>query len=131
MAPSVLLLTPEGGRFVCDSRYTVQAGKEITDLQVVENRQRQEGIADLVRQAGLSGWDLRLPIQRSASRAWQPGSRVSLVALGPELDTIRNCKDADELEQLAQVAALGSAAFLMRCCRRFTLHARVRAGPAA
>ncbi len=108
-----LLLTPEGGRFVCDSRYTVQAGKEITDLQVVENSQRQEGIADLVRQAGA----VRLGFEAAHTTVSQhqglaarlPG--VSLVALGPELDTIRNCKDADELEQLAQVAALGSAAF--------------------
>ena len=108
-----LLLSPEGGWFVCDSRYTVQAGKEVADLQLVEQAQRQEAIADLVRQSG----GCRVGFEASHTTVTQhqglavrlPG--VTLVGLGPELDTVRNCKDVSELEQLEQVADLASAAF--------------------
>ena len=108
-----LLLSPEGGWFVCDSRYTVQAGKEVTDLLLVEQAQRQEAVADLVRQSG----GYRVGFEASHTTVTQhqglaarlPG--VTLVGLGSELDAVRNCKDAGELEQLEQVADLASAAF--------------------
>ena len=108
-----LLLSPEGGWFVCDSRYTVQAGKEVADLLLVEQAQRQEAVADLVRQSG----GYRVGFEASHTTVTQhqglaarlPG--VTLVGLGPELDAVRNCKDAGELEQLEQVADLASAAF--------------------
>ena len=108
-----LLLSQEGGWFVCDSRYTVQAGKEVADLLLVEQAQRQEAVADLVRQSG----GYRVGFEASHTTVTQhqglaarlPG--VTLVGLGPELDAVRNCKDAGELEQLEQVADLASAAF--------------------
>lgn len=108
-----LLLSQEGGWFVCDSRYTVQAGKEVADLLLVEQAQRQEAVADLVRQSG----GYRVGFEASHTTVTQhqglvarlPG--VTLVGLGPELDAVRNCKDGSELEQLEQVAGLASAAF--------------------
>jgi len=106
-----LLLTPDGGWFVCDSRYTLQASAEVSGLTVVEQAQRQEGIVDLVRQA--RGRRLGFEATHTTVSGHQgllgrlPD--ITLVALGPELDTIRNCKDARELEQLSQVAALASA----------------------
>lgn len=108
-----LLLSPEGGWFVCDSRYTVQAGKEVADLLLIEQAQRQEAVADLVRQSG----GYRVGFEASHTTVTQhqglaarlPG--VTLVGLGSELDAVRNCKDAGELEQLEQVADLASAAF--------------------
>lgn len=107
-----LLLTPEGGWFICDSRYTVQASKEVVGLTVVEQSQRQEGVADLVRQSG--GYRLGFEAAHTTVSNHQglaarlPG--VTLIALGPELDAIRSCKDAVELEQLSRVASLASAA---------------------
>ena len=106
-----LLLTPEGGWFVCDSRYTVQAAKEVVGLTVVEQAQRQEGIADLIRQAG--GHRVGFEAAHTTVSHHQgllailPG--VTLLAIGPELDTVRNCKDTGELEQLSRVAELASA----------------------
>lgn len=108
-----LLLSPEGGWFICDSRYTVQAGKEVVDLLLVEQAQRQEAIADLVRQVG----GCRVGFEASHTTVTQHQglvtrlSGVTLVGVGPELDTMRNCKDASEIEQLEQVADLASAAF--------------------
>lgn len=106
-----LLLTPEGGWFVCDSRYTVQASKEVSGLSVVEQAQRQEGIADLVRRAGARrvGFEAAHTTVSSHQGLATRLPDVVLVAVGPELDTVRNCKDAAELEQLARVAGLASA----------------------
>jgi len=107
-----LLLSPEGGWFLCDSRYTVQAGKEVTGLTIVEQAQRLEGVADLVCQAGARR--LGFEATHTTFSAYQglttrlPG--VSLVPLGSELDAIRTCKDASELERLARVAVLASTA---------------------
>jgi Xaa-Pro aminopeptidase len=106
-----LLLTPEGGWFVCDSRYTIQAAKEVAGLTVVEHAQRQEGITDLIRQAGGQrvGFEAAHTTvsQHQGLLARLPG--VLLQAVGPELDTVRNCKDIDELKQLSRVAELASA----------------------
>ncbi len=107
-----LLLTPEGGWFVCDSRYTLQAGKEVSGLTVVERSQRQEAIADLARQAG--GQRLGFESAHTTVSSHQGLAtrlpEMALVAVGPELDTVRDCKDADELERLAAVAELASEA---------------------
>lgn len=106
-----LLLSQEGGWFICDSRYTVQAAKEVADLVLVEQAQRQEAVADLVRQSG--GYRVGFEASHTTVTGHQgltarlPG--VTLVGLGPELDAVRNCKDASELEQLEQVASLASA----------------------
>lgn len=107
-----LLLTPEGGWFICDSRYTLQAGKEVSGLTVVERSQRQEAIADLARQAG--GQRLGFEAAHTTVSNHQGLAtrlpELALVAVGPELDTVRDCKDADELARLAAVAELASGA---------------------
>lgn len=106
-----LLLSSEGGWFLCDSRYTVQAAKEVYGLHLIEQSQRQEGIADLVRQSGGS----RVGFEAFHATVYNhqglttrlPG--VTLVGIGPELDALRKCKDSSELEQLERVAGLASA----------------------
>lgn len=107
-----LLLTPEGGWFVCDSRYTVQAGREVSGLSVVEQAQRQEGIAELIRQAGARrvGFEAAHTTVSAHQGMVARLPEVTLVPLGLELDTIRSRKDAQELQLLADVAALASSA---------------------
>jgi Xaa-Pro aminopeptidase len=107
-----LLLTPEGGWFICDSRYTVQAGREVSGLSVVEQAQRQEGIAELIRQAGARrvGFEAAHTTVSAHQGMVTRLPEVTLVPLGQELDAIRNCKDAQELQLLADVAALASSA---------------------
>jgi Xaa-Pro aminopeptidase len=106
-----LLLTPEGGWFLCDSRYTVQANSEVPGLTVVEHALHQEGLAALVRQAGghrLGFEAAHMTVSHhSGLAACLP--EMLLVPIGPELDTIRNCKDTGELEQLEKVASLASS----------------------
>ena len=107
-----LLLTPEGGWFVCDSRYTVQAGKEVSGVTVVEQAQRQEGIAELIRQSGAQrvGFEAAHTTVSTHEGMMTRLPETTFVALGQELDAIRSCKDAQELQLLADVAALASSA---------------------
>lgn len=107
-----LLLTPQGGWFVCDSRYTIQAGKEISGLSVLEQAQRQEGIADLIRQSGARrvGFEATYTTVSAHQGLMARLPEVIFVPLGQELDAIRSCKDAQELQLLSDVAALASSA---------------------
>ncbi len=107
-----LLLSPEGGWFVCDSRYTVQADKEVSGVQVVEQSQRQEGIAELIRQAGVRriGFEATHTTVSAHQGMMVRLPEITFVPLGQELDAIRSCKDAQELQLLADVAALASSA---------------------
>ena len=106
-----LLLTPDGGWFLCDSRYTVQANSEVSGLTVVEHALHQEGLAALVRQAGghrLGFEAAHMTVSHHLGlAACLP--EIALVPIGQELDSIRHCKDAGELEQLEKVAVLASS----------------------
>jgi len=109
-----LLLTRERGWFVCDSRYTLQARDEVAGLEIVEHGQSLEAIADLQHR---EGWQ-RIGFEAAhttVSCHQQLSARLPeavLVAVGAELDAVRDRKDQHELTALACVAKLASAAFL-------------------
>jgi len=109
-----LLLTRDGGWFLCDSRYITQAAAEVTEAEVLEFTSRQETIAALVRKQGFSRLGFEAAHTTVVSFKALAGALdgCELVALGAELDDIRSCKDADELQRLADVAALSSAALM-------------------
>ncbi|QEM68644.1 aminopeptidase P family protein [Geobacter sp. FeAm09] len=109
-----LLLTRDRGWFLCDSRYTTQASGEVWDAEVREFTAKLETIAALVKEHGFSrmGFEAAhttVAFFKSLSTAL---AGHELVALGGELDDIRCCKDADELQRLSEVAALSSAALM-------------------
>lgn len=108
----VLLLSPEGGWFVCDSRYTLQADKEVSGVQVVEQAQRQEGVVELIRQTGARrvGFEATHTTVSTHQGMMVRLPEITFVPLGQELDAIRSCKDAQEQLLLADVAALASTA---------------------
>lgn len=107
-----LLLAADGsGWFVCDSRYTVQATAEVTGLTVLERSRRHEAVAELAgsvaaRRIGFEAAHTTVSSHRTLT---EQVADCELVAIGPELERIRDVKDAGELELLEQVAALASA----------------------
>lgn len=106
----ILLLTPESGWFISDSRYTLQAGKEVEGLTVIERTQHHEGLQALVNQSSASniGFEAtHTTVAAHQSLAARLPS-VKLVAIGAELDEIRTHKDKKELRQLAEIASLAS-----------------------
>ncbi len=107
-----LLLKPDcSGWFVCDSRYTIQATDEVSDLKVIEQVQRQKGIADLIIHSGAvrAGYESSHTSVSKHHGLQNLLPKVALVPIDQELDTIRNCKDDYEIKQMAEVAGLASA----------------------
>lgn len=109
-----LVLTPEEGWFICDSRYTVQAADEVPGLVLLERNQSDEALAEL---QAAKGWQ-RLGFESvftsfSVYRKLQERlSPLELIPLENGLDSLRIRKDRYELAALEQVAQLASKALL-------------------
>jgi Xaa-Pro aminopeptidase len=105
-----LLLTQEEGWFISDSRYTLQAAKEVEGLTVIEQAERHEGLQVLVNQLSASnlGFEAAHTTVSAHQRLAAKLTSVKLVAIGAELDEIRTGKDSKEIEQLSKVASIAS-----------------------
>ncbi|TSK06168.1 MAG: aminopeptidase P family protein [Geobacter sp.] len=111
---ALLILSPEDGWFLTDSRYTSQAGAEVTGAKVIEFSSRMDGLVE------------RLQELRPARVAFESGSAtvafyqelcgktpgVEYLPADVELAGLRTVKDAGELAILEQVAAIASEALL-------------------
>ncbi len=109
-----LLLGRDAGWFICDSRYTLQARDEVVGLEIIEHSQRHEAIASLQRDVGWQrmGFEADHTMVSTHQALAKRLPAVQLVAVGAELDAIRDRKDQGELSALKQVAGLASDALL-------------------
>ncbi|WP_129127716.1 M24 family metallopeptidase [Geomonas oryzae] len=116
---ALLILSPEDGWFLTDSRYTSQAGAEVTGAKVIEFSSRMDGLVE------------RLQELRPARVAFEAGSTtvafyqelcgktpgIEYLPADAELAGLRTVKDAGELAILEQVAAIASEALLETVAR--------------
>lgn len=107
------LLTREGGWFICDSRYSSQAAREVSGLELVEHSRRVTAVAELVRRSGADrvGFEAGQTTVLTHRELSDAIAGVELVGLDTGFDTIRSCKDQDELLLLEKVARLASDSF--------------------
>ncbi len=108
-----LLISQDHAWFLCDSRYTAQAAKEVQGAEVREcGAIRIDTIAALALEYGLDriGFEAAHTTVSAFRRMSEMLSKIELVELGSNLDEIRACKDAAEIEQLSLVATLSSHA---------------------
>lgn len=107
-----LLMTRDGCRLLCDSRYTTQAAAEVVDGEVRQFIDRHGLVRELVNELGLSrvGFEATHTTVATFTELSARLDSCELVSLGADLDQIRSCKDQDELERLACVARLASDA---------------------
>ena len=111
---ALLVLSPEAGWFLTDSRYTSQAGSEVSGAQVVECSNRMESLATILKGSGSrkiafeANYTSVAVYQDLLKRA--PG--VEFVPADAELSQLRCVKDGAELETLEKVAGIASRAFL-------------------
>ena len=107
-----LLATQSGTWFLCDSRYTAQAGGEVLEAEVREYAVRLDALASLVDEKGIGrlGFEAShttlIDYRKMAGRL----AGIELVEIGPAFDEIRSCKDEDEIVSLKAVAGLASLA---------------------
>jgi Xaa-Pro aminopeptidase len=107
----VLILTRDEAWFLCDSRYTTQAAAEVRVAEVREFSAKYEAVCSLItekkiRRFGIEATHMLVSDFRQLSERLDD---CELVGLGAALDSIRSCKDQDEIEALGRVASLASA----------------------
>lgn len=108
-----LLISQDNAWFLCDSRYTAQAAQEVQSAEVREcGAIRIDTVAALANEYGLGriGFEASHTPVSSFRRMSEKLTGIELVELGTNLDEIRVCKDAAEIEQLTSVATLASQA---------------------
>lgn len=106
-----LLVARDRAWFLCDSRYTAQAAEEVLGAEVQECAPvRIDTVAALAREfcLGRIGFEAAHTTVSAFRRMSEKLNGIELVELGSNLDAIRACKDAAEIELLASVASLSS-----------------------
>jgi Xaa-Pro aminopeptidase len=107
----VLLLARDEAWFLCDSRYTTQAAEEVSGAEIREFSAKYEAVCSLIsdkkiRRFGIEADHMLVSDFRQLSERLDG---CELVGIGAALDSIRSCKDQNEIETLGRVAGLASA----------------------
>jgi Xaa-Pro aminopeptidase len=108
---AALLIARDQAWFLCDSRYTAQAAAEVQNAEVREcGAVRIETIASLTDEYALGriGFEAAHTTVTAFRRMLEKLPKIELIELGTNLDEIRVCKDAAEIELLRAVATLSS-----------------------
>jgi Xaa-Pro aminopeptidase len=111
---ALLVLSPNDGWFLTDSRYTSQASAEVTGAQVVEFSNRLESLTGVLQEQGATkvafeaGFTSVAVYQELCSKL--PG--IVFVPADQELIALRTVKEASELEILERVAGIASQSLL-------------------
>lgn len=108
------VLGRDDGFFLTDSRYTSQAGTEVTGFPTVQYRGKQEGITGTlekmgVRRIGFEAEHTTVAFFNSLAEAMPDRE---LVPIGIELDELRQRKDGEEIAILEKTAGIASAALI-------------------
>ncbi|MEI6206218.1 MAG: Xaa-Pro peptidase family protein [Desulfuromonadales bacterium] len=107
-----LLVLHSKSYFLCDSRYTTQAGDEVPEAEVRECAVRLDALAALTAEYGITRLGFEA-VHTNLSDFRKMADRltgIELVEIGPAIDEIRSCKDREEVERLKIVASLASRA---------------------
>jgi len=108
----LLILSPDDGWFLTDSRYTSQAGAEVSGAQIIEFSNRMESLLQVVSERGPK----RIAFEAASTSVATfqemtkklPG--VEFVPADKELGALRSIKDPVELALLERVAQIASTA---------------------
>jgi Xaa-Pro aminopeptidase len=108
-----LILTADDRYLLCDSRYTLQAGSEVSLCAVSEYKTKLEGITSHLSEKGFRrvAFDAeKVPVAFFNSlTAALPG--VEFIPLSDQLDQLRSVKSPEEIDLIAFSAGLASSAF--------------------
>lgn len=110
----VLIVTPSGGYFLCDSRYWTQAEEEVRGFEIVHYKKKIEGIASFLmdfnlRHIGFESYSLSYSSYRSLREKLPP--ETELIPLEEETRSLRLFKDSDELDRMKRAIDISTKAF--------------------
>jgi len=116
---ALLVLSLDDGWFLTDSRYTSQAGAEVTGAKVVEFSNRMETLVQVLQQPGATR--VAFEAGHTSVAAYQElcskTKGIEYVPADAEMAAIRTVKDAGELDILEEVAAIASQSLLETVAR--------------
>ena len=111
---ALLVLSPNDGWFLTDSRYTSQASVEVTGANVIEFSNKMESLVKVLQDAGAG--KVAFEAGYTSVAVYQELCRkvpeIEFVQADPELIALRTVKDEDELEILERVAGMASQSLL-------------------
>ena len=104
------VVTPQERLFLTDFRYVEQAGEQVKGFELLPaGRELASDLAERLR--GRAGFDdAHLSVRTHAKLEERVGEGTELVAAGGLVEGLREVKDAEELERIAEAAKLATAA---------------------
>jgi Xaa-Pro aminopeptidase len=110
----VLLINSDKTILLVDGRYTVQAGLEVTNLQIVEYKDKIEGIIQAIKELKLKriGFEAGSITVEMYNRLTNRIQHEVFVNLADELKLIRACKDKTEIALMKKAAEISSTTVL-------------------
>ena len=110
----VLLINSDKTRLLIDGRYTTQACRETTGIQIIEYKDKIEGIIQAIKKlklkrVGFEADSITVEMYNQLTNRFRQGV---FVALTDELKLIRAYKDATEIALLKKAAEISSSAIL-------------------
>jgi Xaa-Pro aminopeptidase len=108
-----LLCSCKDNLLLCDSRYTLQAANEASQLGISEYKHKLEGIAAAIKTRGLKrvAFDAEQVAVAFFNQLQKALPDVEFIPLGEQLDQLRAVKSREEINSIAHAAELASAAF--------------------
>jgi Xaa-Pro aminopeptidase len=111
---ALLVLSPEDGWFLTDSRYTSQANDEVSGAKVIEFSNRLDSLVQVLKQPGATriafeAAQMNVQMYQDLVKRLRD---VEFVAADTETTALRRAKDAGELEILGRVADMASQSLL-------------------
>jgi Xaa-Pro aminopeptidase len=115
-----VLVTPERGCFLTDSRYTIQAQKQVTDLPVYSFGSPVTGIEFLGKHAGAMGikklWFEAESVTVAGLRRWQEKlPNIDWIAGEDVIGPLKLVKSQEEVEKISRACHLADACFAHAC----------------
>jgi Xaa-Pro aminopeptidase/Xaa-Pro dipeptidase len=110
----VLLINSDKTNLLVDGRYTVQAGKETTDIQIIEYADKIKGIIQAIKKLKLKriGFEANSITVEMFNQLTNHIQQETFVDLADELKFIRAYKDETEIALMKKAAEISSAAIL-------------------
>ena len=108
----VLLISAGQANLFVDGRYTLQAGLEAKDIQIIEYKDKIEGIVQAIKKFKLEhiGFEEDSITLEMYNRLVSSIPKETFVALNDDLRLIRACKDENEIALMKRAAEISSSA---------------------
>jgi Xaa-Pro aminopeptidase len=107
---AALVMTETKGYFLTDSRYTTQAGEEVSGFEVIEYKKKIEGLSTLMKDLGLKGigfesHDLTYQAHKELAEKVSDGE---LIPIDERVRNMRAAKDDEEVGRIKRAIDIAS-----------------------